>query len=146
MSEPNLIMKCIRIMQKLKRNRIPLLPKVVQWFIRISCSADIPLEIIIGKKSVLKHNGLGVVIHERAIIKDNVVIMQNVTIGGRNGRGAPVIEDNVFIGAGACILGDINIGKNASIGANAVVISTVPENAVVVGIPGKVVKIAGSNQ
>ena len=140
MSEPNLIMKCIRLMQFLNRNKIPILPKVVQWFIRISCSADIPVNIQIGKNSVLKHNGLGVVLHEKASIAENVIIMQNVTIGGRNGRGTPRIENNVFIGSGACVLGDITIGANAMIGANAVVIKNVPENAVVGGIPATVLK------
>ncbi|WP_418359207.1 serine O-acetyltransferase [Sphingobacterium detergens] len=146
MSGSNLIMKCIGIMRLLKRKKIPILPKIVQWFIRITCSADIPINISIGKGSILKHNGLGVVLHEKAMIGENVVIMQNVTIGGRNGRGAPVIEDNVFIGAGACVLGDIVIGKNSSIGANAVVLKTVPENAVVVGVPGKIIKILEGNQ
>jgi len=140
MKEPNLIMKCIRLMALLKRNKIPLLPKVIQWFIRITCSADIPVNIYIGENTVLKHNGLGVVLHEKAIIGENVTIMQNVTIGGRNGRGAPRIDNNVFIGSGACVLGDIIIGKNSMIGANAVVINDVPENAVVGGIPAKVLK------
>ncbi len=127
-------------MALLKRNKIPLLPKVIQWFIRITCSADIPVNIYIGENTVLKHNGLGVVLHEKAIIGENVTIMQNVTIGGRNGRGAPRIDNNVFIGSGACVLGDIIIGKNSMIGANAVVINDVPENAVVGGIPAKVLK------
>lgn len=133
-------------MQFLKRKGIPILPKITQWYIRITCSADIPINISIGKGSVLKHNGLGVVLHEKALIGENVVIMQNVTIGGRNGRGAPIIEDNVFIGAGACVLGGIVVGKNVSIGANAVVLKSVPENAVIVGVPGKVVKILEDNQ
>ncbi|MCS4166233.1 serine O-acetyltransferase [Sphingobacterium sp. BIGb0116] len=140
MKEPNLIMKCIRLMALLKRNNIPILPKAMQWFIRIICSADVPVNICIGENTVLKHNGLGVVLHEKAIIGANVTIMQNVTIGGRNGRGAPRIDNNVFIGSGACVLGDIIIGKNSMIGANAVVINDVPENAVVGGIPAKVLK------
>lgn len=140
MSEPNLIMKSIRFMQRMRRNRIPLIPKFIQWFIRITCSADIPIDIKIGQNSVLKHNGLGVVLHEKTIIGNNVVIMQNVTMGGRNGRGAPIIEDNVFIGAGACILGEILIGANSMIGANAVVINDVASNTVVGGIPAKKLK------
>ncbi|MBK1897725.1 serine O-acetyltransferase [Chryseobacterium paridis] len=141
MSEPNLIMKSIRLMQFLYNKKIPLLPKIVQWFIRITCSADIPVNISIGKGTVLKHNGLGVVFHEKALIGSNVTIMQNVTLGGRNGRGAPVIGDNVFIGTGACVLGGIIIGKDAMIGANAVVINDVPDKAVVGGIPAKIIRI-----
>lgn len=140
MSEPNLIMKSIRLMQFFQNKKIPLLPKVIQWFIRITCSADIPINISIGKGTVLKHNGLGVVFHEKALIGNHVTIMQHVTLGGRNGRGAPVIGDRVFIGTGACILGGIIIGKNAMIGANAVVITDVPDNAVVGGIPSKILK------
>ena len=141
MSEPNLVMKSIRLMQFLYNKKIPLLPKTIQWFIRITCSADIPVNISIGKGTVLKHNGLGVVLHEKALIGNNVTIMQNVTLGGRNGRGAPVIGDNVFIGTGACVLGGIVIGKDAMIGANAVVISNVPDKAVVGGIPAKIIRI-----
>lgn len=120
--------------------KVPLLPKIIQWFIRITCSADIPVNISIGKNTVLKHNGLGIVFHEKAIIGENVTIMQHVTLGGRNGRGAPIISDGVFIGTGACILGGVKIGKNAMIGANAVVITDVPDNAVVGGIPSKILK------
>lgn len=140
MNEPNLIMKCIRLMQFFCNKKIPLLPKIIQWFIRITCSADIPVNISIGRGTVLKHNGLGVVFHEKALIGSNVTIMQHVTLGGRNGRGAPIISDNVFIGTGACILGGVRIGRNAMIGANAVVISDVPDNAVVGGIPSKILK------
>ncbi|AZA62752.1 serine acetyltransferase [Chryseobacterium indoltheticum] len=140
MSEPNLIMKSIRLMQFVKNKKIPLLPKMIQWFIRITCSADIPVNISIGKNTVLKHNGLGVVFHEKALIGNNVIIMQHVTLGGRNGRGAPIIGDHVFIGTGACVLGSVSIGKKAMIGANAVVITDVPDNAVVGGIPSRILK------
>ena len=65
-----------------------------------------------------------------------------VTIGGRSGiRGVPVIEDGVFIGAGARILGDIRVGRRAIIGANAVVLESVPDDAVVAGIPARVIRI-----
>ncbi|PRD46813.1 serine O-acetyltransferase [Sphingobacterium haloxyli] len=140
MKEPNLIMKCIRVMYTLYKKKVPAIPKVIQWFIRVTCSADIPPNVKIGKGTVLKHNGLGVVLHEKAVIGENVTIMHNVTIGGRNGRGAPTIENNVFIGSGACILGNINIGENAMIGANAVVIKDVLANTVVGGVPSKFIK------
>lgn len=120
--------------------RIPLVPKIVQWIIRVICSADIPLNVRFGANSILKHNGLGVVLHEKVIIGDNVTIMHNVTLGGRNGRGAPIIEDGAFIGVGACVLGDIVVGRNSLVGANAVVINNVPENSIVGGIPARVLK------
>jgi len=80
----------------------------------------------------------------KAQIGRNCVISQfNVIghVGGFKGRGVPTLGDNVYVGAGAKILGEIKIGNNVKIGANAVVIEDIPNNAVVVGIPAKVVKI-----
>ena len=88
------------------------------------------------------HNGLGVVIHENAVVGRNVLICQNVTIGGGRGEAHPsgcaTIEDGVMIGAGAVLLGPIHIGKNVKIGANAVVLNDVPENMTVTGVPAEV--------
>ena len=91
-----------------------------------------------GKGLLLPHNGLGVVIHPKVVIGKNVKILQNVTIGGREGSGLPIIKDNVEIGAGAVILGNIIIGSHSKIGANAVVISNVPDNSIAVGVPAQV--------
>lgn len=140
MRETNLIMKSIRLMLFFHRKKIPLIPKVSQWFIRITCSADIPPTIIIGKGTIVKHNGLGVVFHGKAIIGENVTIFQNVTIGGRNGRGAPIIKDNVYIGCGACVLGNVIVGEGAVIGANSLVIKDVPDGAIVGGVPARIIK------
>jgi len=79
------------------------------------------------------------VIHKEVVIGSNVTICQNVTVGGRGKAGAPVIEDNVFIGAGACVLGPVRIGNGARIGANAVVLADIPAGAVAVGIPARIV-------
>lgn len=87
-------------------------------------------------------HGMGVVIGETAEIGINVTLYHGVTLGGvstEKGKRHPTIRDNVVIGAGAKILGDIVIGKSSRVGANAVVVKTVPENSVVVGIPGQVV-------
>ena len=102
-------------------------------------SCELPYNCELGEGTIFIHNGLGCVIHPNAQIGKNVKIYQNVTIGGRN-NGVPHIGDNVSIFAGACILGDVQIGDNAQIGANAVVIHDVPDNAVVVGVPAKVIK------
>lgn len=83
----------------------------------------------------MPHNGLGVVVHPNVIIGNNVTIRQNVTIGGRNGSGLPIIMDNVEIGAGAVLLGDIIIGESARIGANAVVLTDTPPHHTAVGVP-----------
>jgi serine O-acetyltransferase len=100
---------------------------------------------IIGKGLFIDH-GMGVVIGQTAVIRDNVTIFQGVTLGGtgkEKGKRHPNIEDNVVIGAGAKVLGNITIGANSYIGANAVVIRDVPENSTIVGVPGRVTKQAG---
>lgn len=96
----------------------------------------------IGKSLFIDH-GTGVVIGETAIIGDNVTIFHGVTLGGtgkEKGKRHPTIGNNVFIGSGAKLLGNITIGDNVKIGANAVVLDDVKANTTVVGIPGKVVR------
>ncbi len=96
----------------------------------------------IGNGLFIDH-GMGVVIGETAVIGNNVVMFHGVTLGGigyQKGKRHPTIEDNVLIGTGAKILGDIRIGKNSKIGANAIILKDVPENVTIVGIPGKIIK------
>ena len=89
----------------------------------------------------LPHGLNGIVISDRARIGKSCTILQQVTIGVRNlGEGAPIIGDNVFIGAGAKVLGEISVGNGAKIGANAVVLEDVPEGATVVGNPGRIIR------
>jgi serine O-acetyltransferase len=86
---------------------------------------------------------MGVVIGETAEIGDDVLVYQNVTLGGtgnERGKRHPTLGNNVVVGAGAKILGGIHIGNNARIGAGAVVVHPVPDNSTVVGIPGRVVR------
>ena len=99
----------------------------------------------IGKGLFIDH-GMGVVIGETAEIGNNVTLFQGVTLGGtgkEKGKRHPTVRDNVVIGAGAKVLGNILIGKNSRVGANAVVLKEVPANSVVVGVPGKVVRQNG---
>lgn len=99
----------------------------------------------IGKGLFIDH-GTGVVIGETAIIGNNVTMFHGVTLGGvgkEKGKRHPTIGNNVFIGTGAKILGDITIGDNSKIGANSVVLKDIPNNATVVGVPGKIIKING---
>lgn len=97
----------------------------------------------IGKNLFIDH-GMGVVIGETAIIKDNVTLFHGVTLGGtgkEKGKRHPTVNDNAYIGSGAKILGNITIGKNAKIGANAIVLDDVDDDTTVVGIPKrKVIK------
>jgi len=99
----------------------------------------------IGRNFFIDH-GMGVVIGETAIIGDNVLIYQGVTLGGtglEKGKRHPTVGNNVVIGGGAKILGDITVGDNSYIGANAVVIKDVPANSTVVGVPGRITKQDG---
>lgn len=94
---------------------------------------------IIGKNLFIDH-GMGVVIGETTIIGDNVVLYHGVTLGGvsdKKEKRHPTIEDNVVIGAGALVLGNITIGKNSKIGANSVVLKDVLDGSIVVGVPGE---------
>lgn len=109
---------------------------------------DIPAEVKIGKGFYIGHSG-GVVISSKAIIGNNCNISHGITIGNNprgKRKGFPIIGDNVYIGPGAIIIGNVRIGNNVAIGANAVVIDDIPDNAVVVGIPGKVKSFGTSNQ
>lgn len=96
----------------------------------------------IGKGFFIDH-GNGVIIGETAIVGENVTLYQGVTLGGtgkEHGKRHPTIEDNVMISAGAKILGSFTVGENSKIGAGSVVLSEVPPNSTVVGVPGRVVK------
>ncbi len=98
----------------------------------------------IGQRVFIDH-GMGVVIGETAEVGDDVTLYHGVTLGGTSlnkGKRHPTIGDRVTIGAGAKVLGNITIGADSRIGANAVVVKSVPENAVVVGVPGQIVKRA----
>lgn len=96
----------------------------------------------IGKGVFIDH-GMGVVIGETAVVGDNCTIYQGVTLGGTGkdkGKRHPTIGNNVVIGCGAKVLGPFSVGDNSKIAANAVVLSEIPENCTVVGVPGRVVK------
>lgn len=106
-------------------------------------SNHIPAGIQIGENTKFEHHGLGCVIHEKAIIGSNCKIFQNVTIGAKwpeNSKcdGVPKIGNNVQIGCGAAIIGNITIGNDVYIGANAVVLNDIPDNSIAVGVPAKI--------
>lgn len=102
----------------------------------------------IGRKFFIDH-GMGVVIGETAEIGDNVTLYHGVTLGGVTWdkvKRHPTLADNVVIGSGAKILGPFTVGRGAKVGSNSVVVKEVPENATVVGIPGRVVMAAPSEE
>ena len=107
---------------------------------------SIPYNTNISAGFYIGHFG-GIVVNHKAVIGKNCNISQGVTIGetyGGKNPGVPVIGDNVYIGPGAKIIGGITIGNNVAIGANCVLTKSVPDNAIVVGIPGEVKSYSGS--
>ncbi len=131
-----------RIAHKLAYWKVPFLPRYISYLTRIITGIEIHPKARIGNRFFIDH-GEGVVIGETAIIGDDVLIYQQVTLGGtgnEHGKRHPTIGNNVIIGAGAKVLGNITIGDNVRIGAGSVVIDDVPPNSTVVGIPGRVVQ------
>ena len=131
-----------RIAHKLAYWKVPFLPRYISYLTRIITGIEIHPKASIGKRCFIDH-GEGVVIGETAIIGDDVLIYQQVTLGGtgsEHGKRHPTIGNNVILGAGAKVLGNITIGNNVRIGAGSVVIDNVPDNSTVVGIPGRVVQ------
>jgi serine O-acetyltransferase len=130
-----------RIEHFLYVHHFPLIPSLIKCLIYLLFNAYIPYEVKIGSGSKFGYGGLGIVLHPRAKIGQNVIISQQVTVGGRSKiYNVPIIGNNVLIGTGAKILGDVTIGNNVVIGANAVVVESVPDNCVVAGVPAKVIK------
>lgn len=121
------------------RSKNKLYKKFVYWFCKHYFCCDIHPNDRLSLSANFAHNGLGVVINDDAIIDENVLIQHHVTIG-TNGKGVPHIRGGVKIGAYAIILGDIEIGENAVIGAGAVVTKSIPAGATVVGNPARIIK------
>ncbi|HEY3447939.1 MAG TPA: serine acetyltransferase [Myxococcales bacterium] len=127
-----------RMAQRLQRAGLTVAPRALRKLIQFLYGSYIGTEAEIGEGTELAYGGLGIVIHPASRLGRNVLVGPRVTIGGRSlSKGAPVIEDDVKIGAGACLLGDIRVGHGALIGANAVVTHDVPPNAVVAGVPAR---------
>ncbi|MBM7582889.1 serine O-acetyltransferase [Caldicoprobacter guelmensis] len=119
-----------------------LIARLISQFNRFITGIEIHPAAKIGEGLFIDH-GMGVVIGETAEIGNNVTIYQGATLGGtgkETGKRHPTIGNNVVISAGAKVLGPFKVGDNSKIGANAVVLSEVPPNCTVVGVPGKIVK------
>ena len=130
-----------RFAHRLYKWNIPLVPRVISYLTRIITGIEIHPGAEIGRRFFIDH-GEGVVIGETTIIGDDVLIYQQVTLGGtgkESGKRHPTLGNNVIVGAGAKVLGNITIGDNVRIGAGSVVVEDVPEHSTVVGIPGRVV-------
>jgi serine O-acetyltransferase len=126
------------------RRRITL-ARIVSQFSRWLTGIEIHPGATIGRRFFIDH-GMGVVIGETAEIGDDVLLYQGVTLGGtgkEKGKRHPTVGNNVVIGTGAKVLGNIKIGDHVKIGAGSVVVHSVPDHSTVVGVPGRVVRICG---
>ncbi len=131
-----------RIAHKLHYWHWYFIARCISNFSRFITGIEIHPNARIGRRFFIDH-GMGVVIGETTIIGDDVLLYQGVTLGGtgnEHGKRHPTLGNNIVVGSGAKILGNIEIGSNSRIGAGSVVIDNVPENSTVVGVPGRIVR------
>lgn len=130
-----------RIANSLYRHNIPYFPRLISAIGQFLTVVDIHPAATIGRRVFIDH-GVGIVIGETTVIEDDVLIYQQVTLGGvslEKGKRHPTIKSGTVIGAGAKILGNIVIGNNVKIGANSVVVKNVPDNSTAIGIPARII-------
>ena len=135
--------QCHRLAHRLHRWRVPVLPRLISHTSRFFTGIEIHPGAKIGEGFFIDH-GMGVVIGETSEIGDNVTLYQGVTLGGASQQRAkrhPTLGNNVVVGVGAQVIGAITIGDNAKVGAGSVVIKSVPANATVVGVPGRIIEV-----
>jgi serine O-acetyltransferase len=135
-----------RVAHHLHAAGIPFLPRLISQVARILTGVEIHPAAKIGRGFFIDH-GMGVVIGETAEIGNYVTLFQGVTLGGtgkERGKRHPTLGNHVVVGAGAKILGGIRIGDNVKIGANSVVLKSVPANSTVIGVPGRIIKADGA--
>jgi serine O-acetyltransferase len=126
---------------------LPLIPRLISGFSRWLTGIEIHPGAIIGKHVFIDH-GMGVVIGETAIVGDYSLIYQGVTLGGTGkdvDKRHPSLGEHVIVGAGAKILGNIQIGDHVRIGAGSVVLQNIPSHCTVVGVPGRIVRYQGKS-
>lgn len=131
-----------RLAHRLYKWHIPLIPRIISYITRIITGIEIHPAAKIGRKFFIDH-GEGVVIGATTEIGDDVLIYQQVTLGGtgkEHGKRHPTLGNGVIVGAGAKVLGNIKIGDYVRIGAGSVVVDDVPENSTVIGVPGRIVQ------
>ncbi len=131
-----------RLSHWLWKKNVPIIPRLISQLARWVTGIEIHPGAQIGRGFFIDH-GMGVVIGETAIIGDFVTLFQGVTLGGtgkERGKRHPTLGNHVVVGAGAKVLGNITIGDFVKIGANSVVLRSVPSNSTVIGIPGRIIK------
>lgn len=134
-----------RINYLLHKLHIPLVPRFLSQLGRFLTGVEIHPGAKIGPGFFIDH-GMGVVIGETSVIGENVTLYQGATLGGtglERGKRHPTLGNNVVVGAGAKILGNIRLGNNVKVGAGSVVVHSVPDNCTVVGVPAEIVRKEG---
>lgn len=134
-----------RISHMLYRLKVPFIPRLLSQLMRFFTGIEIHPGAKIGRGLFIDH-GMGVVIGETAEVGKNVTLYQGVTLGGtgtERGKRHPTIGNNVVVGAGARVLGNIKVGNNVKVGAGSVVVHPVPDLCTVVGVPAEIVRRGG---
>ena len=143
---PSLVaIRCYRISHWFYKNRLFTVARMISQWARRRTGIEIHPGAKIGKGLFIDH-GMGVVVGETAIIGDNCLLYQGVTLGGTGkdkGKRHPTLGNNVLVGSGAKVLGPFKVGNNVKIAANAVVLSAIPDNCTAVGVPARIVKRDG---
>jgi serine O-acetyltransferase len=133
--------KFYRVARWLYLKRVPLLPRVITLASELIFHCYLPPTAQLGRGCAVGYRGVGVVVHSRAWLGDNVFLGPGVVIGGKSEvYEVPRIHANTYIAAGAKILGDIELGKGCVVGANAVVLRSAPPHSVLVGVPARVLR------
>lgn len=137
--------RCYRIAHWFYKRKNFTTARIISQWARSKTGIEIHPGATIGKGLFIDH-GMGVVIGETAVIGDNCLLYQGVTLGGTGkdkGKRHPTLGNNVLVGAGAKVLGPFTVGNNVKIAANAVVLNAIPDNCTAVGVPAHVVKMNG---
>ena len=134
-----------RVAHWLYKRKLLFLARCVSQWSRHFTGIEIHPGATIGRRLVIDH-GMGIVIGETTVIGDDVLLYQGVTLGGTGkdkGKRHPTLGNNVMVGCGAKILGPFTVGDNARVAANAVVLGEIPPDSTAVGVPARVVRVAG---
>lgn len=137
--------RCYRLAHWFYERRYFTTARIISQWARNKTGIEIHPGAKIGKGLFIDH-GMGVVIGETAVIGDNCLLYQGVTLGGTGkdkGKRHPTLKNNVLVGAGAKVLGPFTVGNNVKIAANAVVLNAIPDNCTAVGVPAHIVKMNG---
>lgn len=137
--------RCYRIAHWFYKRKNYTVARIISQWARKQTGIEIHPGAVIGKGLFIDH-GMGVVIGETAVIGDNCLLYQGVTLGGTGkdkGKRHPTLKNNVLVGAGAKVLGPFTVGNNVKIAANAVVLNAIPDDCTAVGVPARIVRRKG---